>query len=66
MIKRWFTKLIRECIECVNESLKDSDLVTKKKLLSVKDKLLNDKRKSMRFINKLSKLIELKSSLNNN
>jgi hypothetical protein len=62
-----YDKLIRECIECVNESLKDSDLVTKEKLLSVKDKLLNDKKEiDEDFINKLSKLIELKSSLNNN
>jgi hypothetical protein len=42
MIKVVYDKLIRECIECVNESLKDSDLV--EKLLSVKDKLLNDKK----------------------
>jgi hypothetical protein len=59
-----YAKTIRECIDLINEKLKDSDLDSKDKLLRVKDKLLNDKVDiNENFSNNISKLIELKESL---
>jgi hypothetical protein len=62
-----YSKTIRECIDLINEKLKGSDLDAKDKLLRVKDKLLNDKLEiNEDFEKNISKLIELKDSLNNN
>lgn len=60
-----YTNTIRECIDIINVKLPDSDLETKDRLLRVKDKLLNDTKEiNEDFIKKITKLIELKSSLN--
>jgi Na+/phosphate symporter len=63
--KEVYTKMVKECIETINEKLKDSDLDTKDRLLSVKDKLLNDDKEiNEDFIKNMSKLVSLKESLN--
>ena len=62
-----YKKTLRECIDLINENLKDSSLEAKDKLLQVKDKLLNDKSEiDEGFFNKISKLVELKTTLKNN
>jgi len=62
-----YSETLRECIDLVNTKLPSADTDTKDKLLSVKDKLLNDKKDvSEGFISKISKLIELRDSLKNN
>lgn len=59
-----YKETLRECIDLINEALIGSDLESKDKLLRVKDKLLNDKIEIVEdFEKKISKLIELKSSL---
>ena len=56
--------MLRECIDLINEKLKDSSLEAKDKLLSVKDKLLNDKQEiNEDFTKNISKLIELRTNL---
>lgn len=65
--KTVYSKTIRECIDLIDTKLKDADLESKDKLLKVKDKLLNDKQEiSEDFIPKISKLVELRTSLNEN
>jgi TRAP-type C4-dicarboxylate transport system substrate-binding protein len=62
--KEVYTKTLRECIDLVNESLKNSDSQTKEKLLNVKDRLLNDTSEiNEDYFKNISKLVELKSSL---
>lgn len=62
-----YTKTIRECIDLIDEKLKNSDIESKEKLLKVKDKLLNDKQEvSEDFIPKISKLVDLRTSLKDN
>lgn len=62
--KTVYSNTIRECIDLINEKLVESDLDTKDKLLRVKDKLLNDTQDiNEEFIGKISKLIELRTSL---
>jgi hypothetical protein len=59
-----YTTTLRECIDLINEKLSGSDLDVKDKLLRVKDKLLNDKVDITEdFEKKISKLVELKTSL---
>lgn len=59
-----YSSTLKECIELVNEKLKDSDLETKEKLLRVKEKLLNDKQEiNEEFFGNISKLVELRTSL---
>lgn len=59
-----YSDTIRECIDMINVKLIDSDLDIKDSLLRVKDKLLNDKKElSENFIERISKLINLKNSL---
>ena len=59
-----YSKILRECIDLINEQLIDSELEVKDKLLRVKDKLLNDKKEITEdFIKNVSKLIELRGSL---
>lgn len=56
---------VRECIDLINEKLAEASLETKERLLQVKDKLLNDKKSITEdFIKNISKLIDLKKSLN--
>lgn len=60
-----YSTIVKECIEIINEKIKDSDLDIKDRLLSVKDKLLNDKKEiNEDFIKNISKLVSLKESLN--
>lgn len=62
--KEVYTKTLRECIDLVNENLKNSDFQTKEKLLNVKDRLLNDTSEiNEDYFKNISKLVELKSSL---
>lgn len=65
--KEVYSNTLKECIELINEKLKTSDLVSKEKLLAVKEKCLNDKQEvNENFISNISKLVELKSTLKTN
>lgn len=65
--KEIYSVMLRECLDLINSRLTESDVEAKDKLLRVKDKLLNDtKEVDENFISKISKLVELKSSLKNN
>ena len=62
-----YNKTLRECIELINENLKEADLNAKDKLLQVKEKLLNDTIDvNENFFKNISKLVDLKASLKNN
>jgi hypothetical protein len=64
--KEVYSKTIRECIDLIDEKLKESSLDAKDKLLKVKDKLLNDKLEvNEDYTKNISKLVELRSSLKN-
>jgi hypothetical protein len=59
-----YNKVIRECIDLINEKLPNSNLETKDNLLKVKDKLLNTTVvMNEAFIADISKILDLKSSL---
>jgi hypothetical protein len=65
--KEVYGKVVRECIDLINEKLEGSDLETKDKLLRVKDRLLNDKQEiNEDFIKNISKIIDLKNTLKEN
>lgn len=62
--KRVYSTTIRECIDLIDNRLKECDIDTKDKLLTVKDKLLSDTTEiNENFINNISNLIALKSRL---
>lgn len=62
--KEVYSSTIRECIDLINEKLKESSLEAKDKLLRVKDKLLNDKQEiNEDYVKNITKLVELRSSL---
>lgn len=62
-----YKKTLKECIDLINENLKEADLNAKDKLLQVKEKLLNDSVEiNENFFKNISKLVELKESLKNN
>jgi hypothetical protein len=62
-----YKKTLKECIELINENLKEADLNAKDKLLQVKEKLLNDTIEiNENFFKNISKLVDLKTSLKNN
>lgn len=63
-----YTDIVRECIDLIDVNLKEEiDLVTKDKLLRVKDKLLNTKTEiNEDYVKNVSKLFELKNNLKNN
>jgi hypothetical protein len=62
-----YKKTLKECIDLINENLKEADLNAKDKLLQVKEKLLNDTIEiNENFFKNISKLVDLKSSLKNN
>jgi ATP-dependent protease HslVU (ClpYQ) peptidase subunit len=62
--KEVYNTLLKECVVLLDETLKDSDLETKEKLLIVKDRLLNDRLEIMEDFNKkISKLVELRGNL---
>lgn len=61
-----YTKMVRECIDLINETYPNADLDSKDRLLRVKDKLLNDKVEiNEDYFKNVSKLVELKESLTN-
>ena len=65
--KEVYSKTIRECIDLINEKIKESTLDAKEKLLQVKDKLLNDKQEiNEDYTKNISKLVELRNSLKQN
>lgn len=62
-----YKKTLKECIDLINENLKEADLNAKDKLLQVKEKLLNDTIEiNENFFKNISKLVDLKTSLKNN
>jgi hypothetical protein len=62
-----YNKINRECIDLIDIRLVESNLETKDSLLKVKDKLLrNTIEINEEFAKNISKLIELKVTLNNN
>lgn len=62
--KEFYSSVIKECIELVNENLKNCPLETKEKLLVVKERLLDDKQLvDENFAKNLAKLINLKNDL---
>jgi hypothetical protein len=62
-----YKKTLKECIDLINENLKEADLNSKDKLLQVKEKLLNDTIEiNENFFKNISKLVDLKTSLKNN
>jgi hypothetical protein len=61
-----YGKMIRECVDFIDTKLIESDLDTKERLLKVKDKLLRDKIElNEDFSKNISKLVDLKFTLNN-
>jgi hypothetical protein len=61
-----YTKINRECIDLIDNKLTESDLDTKDRLLRVKDKLLrNNIEMNEEFPKNISKLVDLKFTLNN-
>lgn len=64
--KTIYSSTIRECIDLIDTKIVGSDLEVKDRLLKVKDKLLSDKEdlNENTFPRKISKLIELRNSLN--
>jgi hypothetical protein len=62
--KELYTTTVKECIELVNEQLKNCSLDTKEKLLVVKERLLNDKQLiDENYTKNINKLINLKNDL---
>ncbi len=62
--KEVYSTTLRECIDLIDEKLKESSLEAKDKLLRVKDKLLNDKQEiNEDFVKNITKLVDLRSSL---
>ena len=62
--KELLKTLTRECINLVDEHISESDMDTKEKLLMTKDRLLQIEYIEESFITDISKLITLKSDLN--
>lgn len=61
-----YSKITRECIDLIDSKLTESDLDTKDRLLKVKDKLLrNTIEINEDFSKNISKLVDLKETLNN-
>ena len=54
-----------ECVSLINSKLEESDINAKEKLLSVKERLLNQEFNNESFIKDITKLIELKETLKN-
>jgi len=54
-----------ECLSLINSKLEESDINAKEKLLSVKERLLNQEFNKDNFIKDISKLVELKETLKN-
>ena len=54
-----------ECVSLINSKLEESDINAKEKLLSVKERLLNQTYNNESFIKDITKLIELKETLKN-
>ena len=61
--KELYGNMIRECVELVDEQLKECTIEEKDKLLQVKDKLLRFKYNEADFISEMSKIVSLKSNL---
>lgn len=60
-----FKQFNDECLELVNNRLQESDINAKDKLLSVKERLLDNKFNEETYIKDINKLIELKNTLKN-
>lgn len=60
-----FKETNSECLSLVNNKLEESDINSKEKLLSVKERLLNQTYNAETFVKDITKLIELKGILNN-
>jgi hypothetical protein len=58
-----FKSSITECVDLIDEQLKESDIETKDKLLKVKDKLLRMSYNEESFIEDVKKIVELKKDL---
>lgn len=54
-----------ECLSLINSKLEESDINAKEKLLSVKERLLNQEFNKDNFIKDITKLVELKETLKN-
>jgi hypothetical protein len=61
--KNVYTDLVRECIDTIDEKLTESDLEIKDKLLSAKDKLLRMSYNQENYNSDISKIYNLKQSI---
>jgi hypothetical protein len=61
--KVFYTEMIRECIELLDEQLKECDIQEKDKLLQVKDKLLRFEYNKENFVSEISKISNLRGTL---
>jgi hypothetical protein len=66
--KNVYSKMVAECTELIEGLLKEADEESTKKLVQVKNKILEENKvfTEEEFMTKLSKLIELKNNLKNN
>jgi len=58
-----FLSIVRECVDVIDDKLSESDMDTKGKLLSVKDKLLRMNYVNESFITDIGKVMSLKADL---
>ena len=58
-----FTESVKDCLELVNEKLKDADSTIKESLLAVKENLLGRKFDEYSFQSDITKILELKADL---
>lgn len=63
--EKLFKDTNNECLSLVNNRLEESDNISKEKLLSVKERLLNQTYNNETFVKDITKLLELKGTLNN-
>lgn len=63
--EKLFKETSNECLSLINNRLEESDNNSKEKLLSVKERLLNQEYNKDNFIKDITKLIELKETLKN-
>ena len=63
--EKLFKETNNECLSLVNSRLEESEINAKEKLLSVKERLLNQEYNKDTFIKDITKLIELKETLKN-
>jgi len=61
--KELYNSMTLECVDLVNEQLKECNIDEKDKLLQVKDKLLRFKYNKENFISEISKIVNLRGNL---